>query len=944
MKRGILLLVLMCGLTTLWAADVFVANQEERIIPPDSAWIQVYDSLQVNNQQWAQQEYERLSAAYVESGHYDHALFLTNEYGFWIRAKRRQAEAIALADSMVKVCEQHLPNDHVELLYAYYNQAVSYGSHPLAYPWYSKFFANCPNYLLKPQMFQARLYFGASKMWKGNYAEAWDSWDYCFGSELIAQQKVMLYSMTGIAVRATDLEVANALLEVAWRLVNDELQEDLVNRYKTIDFLTIFTFLNEDYDKALFHALEGIDFLQGDGHSLFSYMAIPSDMHCIAAEAAFYLDRFDLGDSILTAIGEQRESFKDAVLIPAKIAQYKGTMYNELGQFDKAQQSFERCIDENIKVIGDNGLDYEFCRPYADLATNYYNQDRYDEAINLYENAVKTMCPQAYTDVADSFRFVDADSIPSFYLSNVDGLLVEMMQVYRKRYEQKGNEEDLRAILKLVDYGNGLVQEWYRNVANEETLLEAVALLKANGNHALYAYSQLVENFPQYADSAFVCADLPRSFSLNNLKSLKNKRTTSTQDSLKATINSLSVALMNFKEKDSEAYLMVQLQLLRNKMTMNELSSAAEAILTPGVDVSVIKDQIANNEVILQYTLADSVVYIASCSSAGVRMYAQDFADIEIHKMALIRALKTGESNSAVQQLWYDKLIRPVASDIKGKSCLLIYPDEAFSGVPFEAFQDPSSHYLIQHYVLDYHYSAKQWMQRPREQAMSLMLVAPGFMQNNNLDLNQTISEQTLRSDSVFYRDGDRAALLPLKYSLEEVDELDQLFVNKNIAVTKYSNAEATKLNFTQNARAYSIIHVATHGISGREQECGLFFSEPAGTSLDQDAFLPAYELYKLNLNADLVVLSACKTALGDVKTGEGVMALPRGFMYAGVPNVMASLWKIHDEKTKDFMLTFYQKLLEGKSYAEALRLAKLQAIKKGCLPLDWAGFVLLCE
>jgi CHAT domain-containing protein len=71
-------------------------------------------------------------------------------------------------------------------------------------------------------------------------------------------------------------------------------------------------------------------------------------------------------------------------------------------------------------------------------------------------------------------------------------------------------------------------------------------------------------------------------------------------------------------------------------------------------------------------------------------------------------------------------------------------------------------------------------------------------------------------------------------------------------------------------------------------------------------------------------------------------MALPRALIFAGVPNVVASLWNVNDTKTSDLMLLFYRHLLDGVSYAEALRQAKLDCISRGFLPLNWAGFVLI--
>lgn len=208
--------------------------------------------------------------------------------------------------------------------------------------------------------------------------------------------------------------------------------------------------------------------------------------------------------------------------------------------------------------------------------------------------------------------------------------------------------------------------------------------------------------------------------------------------------------------------------------------------------------------------------------------------------------------------------------------------------------------------------------------------------------LANNFSDSIKRSAEIFTRDGERTSLVPLRYSLEEVDELDYLFHEKKWSVRNMSRSDATKENFEENAGAYSIIHVATHGISENDQASGLFFFDD--NSAMTRSFFNTNELYQMNLSADLVVFSPCKSAVGDVKTGEGVMALPRGFMYAGVPHVVASLWKIHDEKTKLFMLDFYTELLSGENYSQALRNAKLKALKKKWLPLDWAGFVLLSE
>jgi CHAT domain-containing protein len=114
-----------------------------------------------------------------------------------------------------------------------------------------------------------------------------------------------------------------------------------------------------------------------------------------------------------------------------------------------------------------------------------------------------------------------------------------------------------------------------------------------------------------------------------------------------------------------------------------------------------------------------------------------------------------------------------------------------------------------------------------------------------------------------------------------------------------------------------------------------------------QDGFLRLHEIYNLSLGADLVVLSACQTALGKEIKGEGLVSLTRGFMYAGAPRVVASLWKVDDEATAELMKRFYRGMLkEGLRPAAALRAAQMamRQQKRWRSPRFWAGFILQGE
>jgi CHAT domain-containing protein len=106
----------------------------------------------------------------------------------------------------------------------------------------------------------------------------------------------------------------------------------------------------------------------------------------------------------------------------------------------------------------------------------------------------------------------------------------------------------------------------------------------------------------------------------------------------------------------------------------------------------------------------------------------------------------------------------------------------------------------------------------------------------------------------------------------------------------------------------------------------------------ENDGSLTVSEIYDLKLNADMVVLSACQTALGDVKNGDDVVGLNRGFLYAGAKSIVGSLWEVPDNPTKDLMVGLYTNL-KSMGLREAMRKAQLSALKKYKHPFNWAAF-----
>lgn len=189
-----------------------------------------------------------------------------------------------------------------------------------------------------------------------------------------------------------------------------------------------------------------------------------------------------------------------------------------------------------------------------------------------------------------------------------------------------------------------------------------------------------------------------------------------------------------------------------------------------------------------------------------------------------------------------------------------------------------------------------------------------------------------------------RAGLARLPFSRQEANAIASL-------AGRTDTFEATDFSATRIAAlspdlaGYRIVHFATHGIvdSARPSLSGLVFSLVNERGEPQNGFLRLPDIYDMRLNADLVVLSGCQTALGKAIKGEGLIGLTRAFMYAGSPRVVASLWEVSDEATSELMKRFYSAMLERHlPPAAALRTAQadLARIPRWSAPYFWAGFV----
>ena len=305
-------------------------------------------------------------------------------------------------------------------------------------------------------------------------------------------------------------------------------------------------------------------------------------------------------------------------------------------------------------------------------------------------------------------------------------------------------------------------------------------------------------------------------------------------------------------------------------------------------------------------------------------------------------------------------LLAPVAAELKQKR-LVIVGEGVLQYVPFAALPSPVSAapLIVEHEIVSLPSASvlavirnESENRKPASKTVAV-LADPVFSANDpRLTIGKT---QSAHAEEPALSDAQRSAsesgvaeLTRLHFTRQEADEIARLAGEKrNLKALDFAASRTMATN--DKLGDYRIVHFATHGLINNHHPdlSGIVLSLVDEQGRPQNGFLRLYDIYNLKLNADLVVLSACQTALGKEIKGEGLVGLTRGFMYAGAPRVVASYWRIDDRATADIMKRFYSAMLkDGLRPAAALRAAQVSMLqdKRWQSPHYWAAFTVQGE
>ena len=299
-------------------------------------------------------------------------------------------------------------------------------------------------------------------------------------------------------------------------------------------------------------------------------------------------------------------------------------------------------------------------------------------------------------------------------------------------------------------------------------------------------------------------------------------------------------------------------------------------------------------------------------------------------------------------QALFSTLFGSLAGKIEPGQRLIVVPDGLLHYLPFEALVN-KGRYLIEDHEISYDPSAsmlgllKDSENRfDSEDSMDILAIGdpvfdPGSKaigRKAKTDLNVVMRQVRARGFS----------LPPLPRTRDEVQFITSLFPadRRKLLVGMESTEEALK---RESLRRYKRLHFATHSLIDEKSPLRSAVALTQHNNAEEDGFLEASEISKLDLDCDLVVVSACQTGRGQLLTGEGIVGLSWAFLRAGARSVAVSLWNVSDISTSQLMKNFYQNMTDGLSNAAALRKAKLQMLNSGKgvrHPYYWSAFVIV--
>lgn len=605
-------------------------------------------------------------------------------------------------------------------------------------------------------------------------------------------------------------------------------------------------------------------------------------------------------------------------------------LQNEKDQLETLSNSYR-----NLATFNREGRNHEIANLYLEKAEKLFLQTSNQQPRKLaklyYEKALLLFDEKKYEESSKQVAVVFKTLIPNYNSKNI---LPDQNQLYAETVLL--DALDLQGeILKINEPQKALkafdlsfyIEDLLMNSLIYENSKILMQLQSRNRTEkCIMIYDELFkkEGETQYLEKAFQLAEQTKSGILRSYRSTIKSASTEEKELLQQ-LQNLNNAIVKEQQKAGLANILKINQLIKKQseliLSLKKIKSKSQDYIPEKCDLKSLLKKLENDKAIMVYyfmgakKLYSFVLQHSRVTLDEVRIGHGKIINIlffidYFNNSSSITNDIAGYNRSG--KVAYDLLKLP--SNVIYKN-LIIVPDGILNFLPFEALITKESnttnfakmHYLLNDFNIAYNNSANMYL--------------------NSKPISK--SEKTVLGIFPIFE----KTAFELSYSKKELESIRNNFKGKYL-----KNSAANFYNFKNNAPNYSILHLSTHASSGD-------IETPASIKFYDQEILYS-ELYNLNINPDLVVLSACETGIGKLYKAEGAMSVARGFQFAGAQNLLFSLWKVNDYTTSVFMTDFYKNVKNDVPYFEANADAKIAFLNDKSIPnakkspYYWSSFV----
>lgn len=648
----------------------------------------------------------------------------------------------------------------------------------------------------------------------------------------------------------------------------------------------------------------------------------------------------------------------------------KGLVEGLQYKYAKAKQTLR--IAENI-LVNEN---FGYTNPlYSELYLNKGNlvlwQGETNQALKLFQEAAQVVVPD--------FKPKNSKDLPKIERSGIlsKNLLISILEskakAWQKNHEKSskiGNLEQALSTYQTLDLLINQLRTDYQMDASKFWLLEKTraiyeqAISTCFSLHVHTGKSKYLKQALQYAvrNKAIIMRE--------NQRDEYAKDVAGIPDNIRKREQQLSEAIYNLEVLYSEAVKKDSLsdiqeyakQLVQKRNDQGDLIDSLEQVFPKyyalkyapldTIQVDSIQQQLGVDEGLIEYFLGKDTLYTFVITKDDIKHYSTVRPDsltstIEQLQKEVEYPHDIKHYNRLAHQLYTWVLKTPLEPLLERNiNRLTIVPDDVLMRIPYDALQMQEkdetevSNYVIDKCTLSYLYSSQFFV----SQTDIILPKKPSFL---GIGISFQNQQYLYWLNTQLIQVKGKSGVSELPSAAEEV-KLITCMLDGILLI----DSMATRKTFIDSCSSFSIFHLATHGYLDTEYplNSALLFtvSDTMGQHIDS-VLLTIADIYQLDsLRADMVVLSACNTAAGELQTGEGLQTLARAFQYAGAKSLVASLWSASDKVSKDIMIFFYENLQKGMSKDEALRQAKMKYFNDSTLsphhshPANWATFILI--